>query len=467
MTRKLWNSQMSRRRFLHGTTILSAGVLLAACQPAAPAAQAPASAPAAQTGGGNWLQVDDASQLPPTQVRYWYYETPERIALGQEQKAAFEAMFPNIAIEGSTAPDAVDNDMLVAFIRAGTNSHVHQSVNMEDTWYLTRDLLLPLEDLPGFDEVWNRMDPDLNYTWRDGHVYSISWYSGPRVIFYNGQRVREAGLDPENLPETYSEFLEWAEALTEPGRWFINLSPLEEWWRWQFTAYPFYIAATGSNQLVSEDGTHAVFNTPEAVQSYELIHTLFSEGYNLTEALEGNPFLSGQVAATSGGSSILGTVKRNAPEGFELLVGPMPKPDDSTVEGFPTYNFVRNFAIMREQQKSGEEAEQANRAAWELMKFLLSPEQLAADFEITGDLPPTQDLTTNPLYTEILDTLPAGREYAAFADRSYIYDMNTNLGSEIMGILTESYVDMIYDEKSPAEALAWAEEQVNELLASS
>ena len=176
-------------------------------------------------------------------------------------------------------------------------------------------------------------------------------------MFYNGQRVREAGLDPENPPETYSEFLEWAEALTDDTHWFTNLSPQEEWWRWQFTRYPFYIAATGTNQLVSEDGTKAIFNTPEALQAYELIDTLFAEGYNLTETLEGDPFLSGQVAATLGGADMLGRVKRDAPPDFELIVGPIPKPDDSTVEGFPTYNFVRNFAIMREQEKQGAEAD--------------------------------------------------------------------------------------------------------------
>ena len=411
--------RLSRRQFLYGTTLVSASAFLAACQAAAPAAEPAA---AGETASGvNPLTVEDAATLPETTLRYWYYESPERIELGQQQVEEFEAMFPNISVEGSTAPDSVDNEMLVAFIRAGTNSHVHQSVNMEDTWYFSRDLLLPLEDLPGFDEVMARMNPNLNYEWKDGHVYSISWYSGPRVMFYNGQRVREAGLDPENLPETYSEFLAWAEALTGDNQWFIDLSPGEEWWRWQFTGYPFYIAATGTNQLVSEDGTEAVFNTPEAVQSFELIGTLFSEGYNLTEAMEGNPFISGQVAANLGGADVLGTVQREAPEGFELLVGPVPKPDDSTVEGFPTYNFVRNFAIMREQEQEGDEAAQVNRAAWEYMKFLLSPEQMAADFAVTGSLPPTADLTENPLYADILADLPAGEQYAAFAENSYIY----------------------------------------------
>ena len=164
---------------------------------------------------------------------------------------------------------------------------------------------------------------------------------------------------------------------------------------------------------------------------------------------------------------MLGTVQREAPEGFELLVGPVPKPDNSTVEGFPTYNFVRNFAIMREQEAEGEEADRINRAAWEYMKFLLSPEQMAADFAATGSLPPANDLTENPLYADILTELPAGEEYAAFAENSYIYDMNTTLGSEIMGMMTNAYVDVILGEGSAQEALDAAEMEVNELLASS
>ena len=65
----------------------------------------------------NWLDLEDASELPDgTTIRYWYFETPERLKLGKAQEVQFEAMFLNITVEGSTAPDAVDNEMLVAFI---------------------------------------------------------------------------------------------------------------------------------------------------------------------------------------------------------------------------------------------------------------------------------------------------------------------------------------------------------------
>lgn len=455
-------NRISRRGFLQGAALVTAGSLLAGC----PAAPIPAGAPAAAPTGIDWLHTDDLSAMPATTMRYWYYETPERVALGEQQVAAFHEMFPNITVDGRTAPPAVDNEMLVAFIKAGTNSHVHQSVCNEDTWYITRNLLLPLEDLPGFDEVWGRMNPKLNYTWKDGHVYSISWYSGPWVMYYNKKLVEAAGLDAANPPKTYSEFLHWAEALTTGEQFFSALSAGEEWWRWQFTTYPFYIAATGSNQLHSEDGQTAVFNKPEALAAYELINTLFAEGYNPREAFQTNPFFSGQVAAALSGAYLIPNAKRNAPPDFEMLVGPVPKPEGSTVEGFPTYNFVRNFALMREQDKQGEEADRINRAAWEFMKYLLSEEQLAADFAVTGDFPPVKDFTANPVYTAALDALgPVAREVASYADNSYIYDMNTHLESESMGVLTNSYLEMIFQKKTPAEALQWAEDEVNKLLA--
>ena len=72
------------------------------------------------------------------------------------------------------------------------------------------------------------MEPRANYTWRDGHVYSLSWYTDPMAMYYNKQLVVDAGLDPENPPVTYSEYLEWAAALTkdtngdgQPDQWFI------------------------------------------------------------------------------------------------------------------------------------------------------------------------------------------------------------------------------------------------------
>ena len=451
--------RLSRRRVLGGA--LAAGGLAAA----------PRFVRAAQDV--DWLHAEDITSMPDTTIRYWYYESPERVALGEKQVEEFHTLFPNITVSGRTAPPAVDNEQLLAFIKAGTNSHVHQTVNNEDTWYIRHNLLQPLDELPGFQELWDRLDPRDNYTWSDGHVYSLSWYTDPMALFYNKALVVEAGLDPEHPPVTYSEYLEWAKALTkdtngdgQPDQWFTSLPIGEEWWNYEFVHYPYYIAATGSNQVISDDGKTAVFNTPQALASYELVNTLFREGYSAAGPFDVDPFLAGIVASTLEGAWMLNTVRTSAPEDFEFIMGPLPKPDDAQHEGNPSFVFVRSLNLMREQQKEGEEAQRIDRAAWEFLKFLLSPDQMAADFAAAADFPSAADLLTDPLYAETLDSLgPQARWLAKYAEQGFIYDMNSPYESEAMAILQETWSKMALGDLTPQDALSEAEQRVNELLA--
>jgi multiple sugar transport system substrate-binding protein len=449
----------SRRSVLHGA--LAAGAL----------AVLPRRVSAAQET--DWLHAEDISAMPDTTIRYWYYESPERVALGEKQVEQFHELFPNITVAGRTAPPAVDNEQLLAFIRAGTNSHVHQTVNNEDTWYIRHNLLQPLDELPGFQEVWDRLDPRDNYTWSDGHVYSLAWYTDPMALFYNKALVVEAGLDPEHPPTTYSEYLEWAKALTKDtngdgqiDQWFTTIGIGEEWWNYEFVHYPYYIAATGDNQLISADGTIATFNTPAGLASYEMVNELFRNGYSAEGPFDVDPFLGGVVASTLEGAWMLGTAQREAPEGFEYVMGPVPKPDDAQHEGNPSFVFVRSLNLMREQQMEGEEAARIDRAAWEFLKFLLSQEQMAADFAASGDFAAPADLLTNPLYAETLDALgPQARWLAEYAEQGFIYDMNSPYESEVMAILQETWSTMALGDATPQDAVSEAERRVNELLA--
>ena len=102
---------------------------------------------------------------------------------------------------------------------------------------------------------------------------------------------------------------------------------------------------------------------------------------------------------------MLKTAQTSARRGFEYFVGPVPKPDDAPHEGNPSFVFVRSLNLMREQELEGAEAAAVDRAAWEFLKFVLSPEEMATDFAATGDFAAAADLLTNPLYTEPLDSL--------------------------------------------------------------
>jgi len=407
-------------------------------------------------------------------IRYWFYESPERTALGEKQVAEFQRMHPNITVDGRQAPLWVDNEDLLPYIEASANSHIHQSYYKEDLWYIDHDVIMPLEDLPGFQEVWNRLHPKCNYVW-DGHVYSLSWYVGGIAIAYNKKLVEEAGLGPDNPPTTYSEFLGWAEALTrdtdgdgETDQWFIAPPLGEQWWWWDFVLSPFYIAATGSGNLLDETGKIPIFNTPEAIRPYELFAMLYREGYAPRESLTSDPFLKGRVAAQYPcWMSTHSDLAINAPPDFEYIMGPIPKPDDSAVEGNKTFLFVRNLALVKERQETGETASRIMLAAWEFLKFLLSPEQMRADFEVSGDPPAAKDVLTNPMYTQIIDRwgeqMKWHLEYVL--EQGFLGDMTNVKSVDYENIVQQAYLKVVRDGVPPEEAIALAEEEVVDLLA--
>ena len=218
--------------------------------------------------------------------------------------------------------------------------------------------------------------------------------------------------------------------------------------------------------MVETDGTKAVFNSPAGLASYEMVNELFRQGYSAAGPFDIDPFLGGLVASTLQGAWMLGTVQHNAPEGFEYIVGPLPKPDDAPHEGNPSFVFVRSLNLMREQEKEGAEAQAIDRAAWEFMKYVLSPDEMAADFTATGEFPSAADLLTDSLYTGTLDGLgPQALWLADYGQQGFIYDMNTPYEADMTAILQETWVLMALGSATPQDALAQAEQRVNELLA--
>lgn len=46
-------------------------------------------------------------------------------------------------------------------------------------------------------------------------LYALPWDTDARVIYYNKEHFREAGLDPEKPPRTIEELDEYADKLTK------------------------------------------------------------------------------------------------------------------------------------------------------------------------------------------------------------------------------------------------------------
>jgi sn-glycerol 3-phosphate transport system substrate-binding protein len=58
----------------------------------------------------------------------------------------------------------------------------------------------------------------------DGKVYGIPYQNSAPLMYYNVAAFTDAGLDPDEPPTTWREWLDAAKKLTKPGgkRWGIN-----------------------------------------------------------------------------------------------------------------------------------------------------------------------------------------------------------------------------------------------------
>src|SRR5690606_3523789 len=69
-----------------------------------------------------------------------------------------------------------------------------------------------LEELPGAEELFGRVE-ERSVEQLYGHNYYVPLGADVTMMIYNKALFEEAGLDPENPPQTWAEFLAAAEAI--------------------------------------------------------------------------------------------------------------------------------------------------------------------------------------------------------------------------------------------------------------
>ncbi|MDK9759595.1 extracellular solute-binding protein, partial [Vibrio sp. D173a] len=125
----------------------------------------------------------------------------------------------------------------------------------------------------GYQDLVERIDPVFmrkNF----GRTYYIPWHVTTQLMIYNKELFREAGLDPEQPPKTWQEFIVAAEKISQlPNRsagspvygtvfWNDVLSTGS--WYWGMLAQLYYNFNQGEYTLLNRFGTHPIFDKPEA-----------------------------------------------------------------------------------------------------------------------------------------------------------------------------------------------------------
>lgn len=188
---------------------------LAAC---ASSGTAPSETPApanTSTGGG----AGEAPEQVTLRIMDWSDSVK---TIREEFHQRFTEKYPHIKIEYTQLTvDQFKNTILTA-VKSGeapdlfpVPTGMKLSTLVKDGWFQPLD--------PYLDDSFKEIFMDGTFlngtTMVDNQVYSLPENAAmpSSLIFYNKKLFREAGLDPDNPPKTYSEFREAAKKITEAG----------------------------------------------------------------------------------------------------------------------------------------------------------------------------------------------------------------------------------------------------------
>jgi multiple sugar transport system substrate-binding protein len=257
------------RRMRWAAALVALLFVLAACTGAAeeePEAEEP--------GTGEQEGGDDSGPVTLT-FSDWHLSEPVWAASleeGFEQSWAEE--HPDIEVELEEISYAEKETKYVTEIEAGAGPDVMHLQLAALQQFMEQDYLLdlgPFIDEEGGEEFTGQWYPEtVEMTQRDGTQYALPGDYMPMVMTYNTQLLEAAGLDTENLPATWDEWLTYAQQLTDAdaGTWgFGTIGAIDP--GFELRVSPIIYSHGG--QIINDDGTCSALHTPEAREAFTFL----------------------------------------------------------------------------------------------------------------------------------------------------------------------------------------------------
>ncbi len=330
-----------------------------------------------------------------------------------------------------------------------------QRFTMDDT-----GMAMPLDDIIAADPEGQAFVDDfidgfmLDSYVEGGHIISIPFQRSTMVLFYNKDAFREVGLDPDHAPQNWTELVEYAQKLTNENRYGVAIALNSGSAQWAFTGFSLQNCTNGVG-LMSADGKHVYFDTPENVEALQLWLDLQNKYNCMAPGIVQwtdmpTQFLAGEVAMIYHTTGNLTNIKNNA--NFDFGVAFLPA---GRQWGAPTGggNFYITKGISEERQQ----------AAWKYIKFMCSTEN-AAQWSIDTGYVATRESCYE---TEVLKNYYASFPQALVAYEQLPYaqpELTTYNAAEMWRILNDNIQAAVTGEMTAAEALAAAQEQGDDLL---
>ena len=313
----------------------------------------------------------------------------------------FEAENPNITVETVPIQFFDFRQRITTLVGAGDPPDVAQSYLIWTPSWADIGALEPLDDYLSdqqLGEMLNAANGQMG-----GQQYAVTWSPGINIMFWNKNVFEQAGLDPENPPETWADLLSDCEAISQlSGVKCIAQTTQKEpsAWNWWF---PQLWAVGGQ---LWDDQHSCVLDNAAGVTWAETAREWAGNDY-ITTGIDGftmrQVFAQNQAGFLFDGPWMKAILRDLSGEGeaFDSQYGVGVRPVGPDAEA-PWTTSADHQLVMFTQSKHKEEA-------WKLIDFLLRPEIQVKYYNILGLIP-----SMRPAYD---DPALAGDPYiAAFLD---------------------------------------------------
>lgn len=400
--------------------------------------------------------IEVPAQADIVTIEYWQYFFDARVDAMNRLIQQFEAANPDVrVVHNSDIPYADFIDKIAASAPANVGPDV---VTLFYGWvpsWVDAGYLVPLpEEVYTAEEIAAQFSPMVPQSQFEGEYWAVPTAVRTLALFYNKDLFIEAGLDPDDPPETIDELLEYAIQLTqydEAGNILIEGYPVSmsgqdhHWFREvlvrQFGGQPY-----------SDDNRTVMYNSPEGCAAFEYLvqfETVYNTGSNDLFEDGTNAFIQGKAAMHIDGSFRVGSIASNAPD-LNYGVAELPTHDgiQSTFGSYWTHGLTR---------KATEDPRRMD-AAIRFLQFITQPDSGTTWVNKVGELPAQLDAASNEelLADPILGAFAAGLPYA---NATFFIDESAQ-----RQVLIDAYDTVRLTGADPCEALNEAAEIEQELL---
>ena len=414
--------------------ILSLALLASACT----GGDGDQSGPMKLTFAAEW--TGQTKVLTDKLVRQWNADHPDiQVEMNNYGSADYALTKIETQLAAGDAPD-------IAYLYgsyAGKVASVPQAVKLNS--YIDKD--------PSFD--WNDFWPAERLAATvDGQIIGIPALIDNLALVYNKQLFDAAGLDYPTADWTWQDFRDAAKKLTNPEThqygWALNLDGSEDTvWHYDTLLWQ------AGGDILNPSNTQATFNSPAGVKALTQISDMTNVDHSVyqdnSQGLYARLFNTNKIAMLYTGPWDLPDFQaHNIDYGVQILPGDL---NHQTISGPDNWVIFDNGSARVQ-------------AAFDFLSWYTAGEQDIQLCQAAGTLPIRKSETELPAYQQYLKDVPGVDVFEANLANAVKARPAVASYPKISAVMGNAVAQAAYGEMTPAEALALAADQVNQILAS-